>query len=97
MSAALHAEVGGKLVPLADCDWVLWQPCGCMQAIAVASAPGHVVATEEDAWRQFYDRAASRKVARKGGMRVELITHERWKRELMEPFGKPCPHKAVTP
>ena len=94
MSATLYAEADGRIVPLHECDWALWKPCGCLQAIAVAAMTGHVVATEDDAWKQFYDRASSRKVARRGGMRVELVTHERWKRDLMEPFGKPCPHKA---
>jgi hypothetical protein len=95
MAAVLYAGIGGKLVPLADCDWALWKPCGCLSAVAVACLPqaGQMVATEEAAWKEFYDRAAQRKQAAKAGMRVELITHERWKRELMEPFGKPCPHK----
>lgn len=91
---ALYAEIGGTTIPLADCDWVLWEPCGCLQAISVAASrtTDRVVATEEDAWKAFYDYAAERKKAAKAGMRVELITHERWRSELMEPFGKPCPH-----
>lgn len=94
MSAVLYADIGGKPVPLADCDWALWKPCGCLQAVAVACIPAaeHLVATEAAAWKQFYDRPGERKAAAAAGMRVELITHKRWISELMEPFGKPCPH-----
>lgn len=94
MSATLYAEADGRIVPLHECDWTLWKPCGCLQAIAVAATTDHVVATEDDAWKQFYDYAAERKKAAKDGMRVELITHARWRSELMDAFGKPCPHKA---
>ena len=99
MTGTLYAEVAGKVVPLTACDWVLWKPCGCARAVAVACLPeaGQLVADEAAAWKEFYDRAAQRKQAAKDGMRVELVTHERWRSELMESFGSRCPHKAATP
>ncbi len=92
MSATLYAEVEGKPVPLDQCDWVLWKPCGCLQAIAVASIPGHLIATEEQAWKQFFRAADGRRKARVAGLHVGLTTHQRWVADLMEGFGKPCPH-----
>ena len=93
---ALLAVIDGQAVPLVGCDWVLWMPCGCARAVTVASQRGHVVASDEQAWRQFYDRKRDAGKARKGGWRVELVTHERCK-TVLDGWGKPCPHETPNP
>jgi hypothetical protein len=102
MTATLLAAIGAKNVPLADCDWVLWMPCGCSQAVSVAQIPGLTIGDEGAAWAQFSDledldredldvaleEIAERKQA---GWRVELVTHRRCK-AVLDGWGKPCPH-----
>ena len=102
MTVTLTAVIGAKNVPLTDCDWVLWKPCGCAQAVSVAQIPGVTVADEDTAWTHFADveglngddldealeEIADQKAA---GWRVELITHARCK-SVLDGWGKPCPH-----
>jgi hypothetical protein len=98
----LLTVIGAKNVPLADCDWVLWSPCGCAQAVSVAQIPGVTIADEDTAWANFsdlggledeaLDEALEEMAAQKAaGWRVELITHERCK-AVLDGWGKPCPH-----
>lgn len=89
---ALYADFAGCLVPLADCDWVLWKQCGCAQALTVAEAEGRVVATEADAWRELCHGTAAGKRAAARGCRVELITREKLREQVLPAFGLPCPH-----
>jgi hypothetical protein len=84
----LYAEIGGVPVPLADCDWVHWRPCGCPTGVTLARyAP-----TEEDAWKVFHPRKRAAEEARKRGERMELMTHQRCVAEVMPHWGKRCPH-----
>jgi hypothetical protein len=101
----LLAVIDGQNVPLTDCDWVLWKPCGCAQAVSVAQIPGYTVADPDTAWAHFQDvdrldgdelDAAAERVAEmmQAGWRVELVTHERCK-PVLDGFGKPCPHASL--
>ena len=81
-------ELGGKTVPLADCNWVEWAPCGC----PVGTAAGRNVATEEDAWTDFYPQEADRESAQRQGYRWELMTHDRWSAEVADRMIAGCPH-----
>jgi hypothetical protein len=103
MTATLLAAIGARNVPLSDCDWVLWMPCGCSQAVSLAQIPGLVIADEDTAWAHFsnleglenedLDIALEEIAAQKqAGWRAELITHERC-RAVLDGWGKPCPHK----
>lgn len=90
----LFAEVGGQHVPLADCDWVLWSPCGCPQGVTVGAFPdlSHITATEDVAWSHLYDTDEEIAAAKGRGERVELITRERTKAEVLPRFGVRCEH-----
>ena len=87
----LHAEIDGQMVPLRQCDWVKWAPCGCPVGLAVAGE-GYAV-TEQDAWKEFYDRKRDADRARRAGYRIELVTHTRWGAEIMPLMTAPCPHR----
>lgn len=89
----LHAEIGGQMVPLSKCDWVRWAPCGCPTGVSLVGE-GFAV-TEEDAWREFYDRKRDADRAQKAGHRMELVTHERWSAEIKPLMMAPCPHQAA--
>jgi hypothetical protein len=81
-------ELDGKTVPLADCDWVEWAPCGC----PVGTAAGRSVATEDRAWRDFYPRETDRERAQQQGYWWELMTHDRWSVEVADLMIAGCPH-----
>jgi hypothetical protein len=86
----LLAEIDGHAVPLSDCDWVKWAPCGCPVGVTVA----RLAVTEEEAWKAFYDRKRDIDRAQRRGYRMELVTHARWGAEVKHLMASPCPHKA---
>ena len=88
-SHRLLAEIDGEAVPLADCDWVLWAPCGCAPGVLVARE----AATEDAAWREFYPKKRDRDRMQRDGYRMELVTHARWREEISELMRTPCPHE----
>jgi len=81
-------ELDGMSVPLADCDWVEWAPCGC----PVGTSRAGSVTTEEDAWKNFYPREGDRERAQAQGYRWELMTHTRWSAEVADWMKAGCPH-----
>lgn len=81
----------GMPAPLAECDWVLWRACGCPQGVCVASyAP-----TEDEAWAEFYDDWASITPALRRGEHMELMTHERYVREVSPRMRVACEHETA--
>jgi hypothetical protein len=92
MSPRLYAHFDGKPVPLDGCDWVLWFACGCPRGVTVAvDAP-----TEDAAWKVFYDLKRDRDKARKSGLRMELMPHERYSREVFPRMLAGCTHAKET-
>jgi hypothetical protein len=92
VSPRLFAEIDGTPVPLDSCDWVLWGPCGCPFGLTV----GRLSATEEDAWRSLYGRKREIEKAKRSGEHLELMTHERWSREVADRMKVRCPHAEVA-
>ena len=84
----LFARIGGEHVPLSRCDWVLWGPCGCPFGVTVA----RYAVTEEAAWKSFYDTKREIERARRQGRRLELMTHDRWSREVYDRMIARCTH-----
>ena len=90
MSTRLAVEIDGTYVPLDECDWVLWGPCGCPFGVTV----GRLSPTEVDAWKHFCDRKRDIGRAKRNGQHLELVTHQRWCDEIAERMKFPCPHNA---
>lgn len=91
----VSVQVEGQPVPLDRCQWVLWMPCGCPEGVHSAATGSHVHAADEDAaWACLFDSKRERGNARKGGWRVELMTHERYVREVSPQMRGRCPHEA---
>jgi hypothetical protein len=89
----LYAEIDGKLVPLAACDWVLWGPCGCPFGVSMAATQHGVRAADEDAaWKSFYDTKREIAKAVRNGLRVELMSHEQYSREVYPRMKTRCTH-----
>jgi hypothetical protein len=62
-------------------DWVLRKQCGC--PAGVATVQHH--ATEDEAWKGFFDSWKGIAKALQAGMRLEMMPHSRYRTEVM-PF-----------
>lgn len=95
MSAPATAVINGAQVRLSDCDWVLWQPCGCPRGVTMA----RYSRTEDAAWKSFFDtwKGIAEALRAAPGLRMELMTHERYVAEVSERMRTRCTHeKAAT-
>jgi hypothetical protein len=93
----LSFEIGGRHVPVDDCSWVMWGPCGCPWGAALAGLHGGSrILTEDDAWREFYSLKRERERAQRDGVRMELMTFERWKAEVCDRMKARCGHGEVA-
>jgi hypothetical protein len=95
MSTVLVAEIDGRRHRLDDCDWVLWRACGCPQGVAVAAMSHHVIASEDEALREFYGGRRQVQAALGRGERVELVPHDRYAREIAAKLIAHCAHEAA--
>ena len=97
MGQVLSFEIDGEHIPADHCNWVVWGPCGCPWGVTLASLHGDArVPTEDAAWKQFYDTKRERDVAQRCGVRMELMTFERWKAEVCDRMKARCGHGEVT-
>ncbi|MFJ9985370.1 hypothetical protein ACIQUD_15280 [Streptomyces globisporus] len=78
----LMVQIDGETVPLADCAWSMWAPCGCMVAISMAVSGTRTLATEEQAHKNHSPRKRDRDREIRDGDRWELITMARYRREI---------------
>ncbi len=94
MSVTLSVELGGRHVPLRDCDWVLWGPCGCPLGVTVGATNdgGIMQASEDAAWKAFYDRKRDIERAPRRGEHLELMTHECYCAEVSDRMLARCEH-----
>jgi hypothetical protein len=96
---------GGLAVPLRECDWVFYHPCGCPRGVTMAQIGDIVLYDEESAWRDFFEQDYKRetdaliKRERKRGVTARLMTHAQYKTDVHPAMTAPCPHglAAVTP
>jgi hypothetical protein len=94
VTGGLFTDIDGQTVPLADCDWVLFAPCGCPDGCMCAS--GSVA--EDRIWAEFYPRKRDRAAARSDGYRMVLMTPARWAAEVMPAMRDGnCPHNPPQP
>lgn len=87
--SALFVELGGQHIRLSECDWVWWGACGCPYGVTV----GRYSPTEEAAWKQFYSRKRDVGPAQRRGERMELMTHDRYRNEVVDLMRKRCMHR----
>lgn len=81
-------ELDGVHVALADCDWVLRGSCGCPVGVAMAQYDP----TEEEAWLGFCETPEAVAAAQRAGQRIELMTHDRYRREVSARMTVRCEH-----
>ncbi|MEU8829422.1 hypothetical protein [Streptomyces sp900116325] len=78
----LMVQIDGQTLPLKDCSWSMWAPCGCMVAISLAVGGEQILATEEQAHKNHSPRKRDRDREIRLGYRWELITMARYRNEI---------------
>ncbi|USY19690.1 hypothetical protein NE857_31425 [Nocardiopsis exhalans] len=91
--AILTATIGDRQVPLTDCDWVLWAPCGCPRGVCLAQVGDTVLATEDRAHAEFTSRRRDRAREIREGYRIELVTHHHYRAVIASLMATRCPHR----
>ncbi|MEU8839999.1 hypothetical protein AB0D97_12830 [Streptomyces roseus] len=73
--STLLVQIEGQTLPLANCVWVEYQPCGCPCSVMNADwGDGMVYATEEQARREMYPLKRERDKSIKQGFALKLVT-----------------------
>jgi hypothetical protein len=89
VTTTVYAQISGLMVPVNDCDWVLFGPCGCPWGVAT----GRHHPTEEQAWEAFYEDTDDQGATdRARGVRLELMTHARYSADVYDRIRKGCNH-----
>lgn len=88
----LLVRIDGNAVPLRDCAWVEYAPCGCAVGVMVAamSDGSRALPTEDDARRHLDPKKRDRDKAIRQGYRLELMTMTRYRAEI--DLAVRCPH-----
>lgn len=84
--------IENKPVPLHDCAWVEYAPCGCAVSVVVAAMHdgSRALPTEDDARRNLDPKKRDRDKAIRQGYRLELMTMDRYRAEV--DLAVRCPH-----
>ena len=84
--------IDDKPVPLHDCAWVEYAPCGCAVSVVVAAMHDgtRALPTEEDARRHLEPNKRVRDKQVRQGYRLELMTMDRYRAEV--DLAIRCPH-----
>lgn len=94
----LMVQINGRTVPLRDCEWVFYEPCGCPRGVMDASICDQPIYDEDAAFREFFDTGYKRqtdaavKRERERGVTAELMTVERYRVEVNPRLRGKCPH-----
>ena len=95
MSApTLLVQINDQTLPLTECVWITWAPCGCPCGALTAAYGDTAHATEEQALNAIYETKRERTKYVKQGYRVELMGWDRYRAEI-DLTGK-CPHAKAT-
>lgn len=88
----LLIRLNDQTVPLHDCCWVEWAPCGCAVSVVMAAMRdgSRALTTEDAARRQLEPRKRDRDKQIRQGYRLELMTMDRYRAEV--DLAIRCPH-----
>lgn len=95
--ATLMVQIDGQTLPLADCFWVRFDNTGCAVGSTRPVAGGDVIATAEQAHRDFQPRQRDRDRDDRRGYTHELLTREQWKIRARPCFLRQCQHHPAIP
>lgn len=78
----LMVQIDDTTVPLKDCCWVEYAPCGCPCGALTAAYGDEAHATEDQARREFCPTKKERDKAARQGFRLKLMTFDRYRAEI---------------
>lgn len=88
----LMVQIDGQTLPLTDCVWITWAPCGCPVGALTAAYGDEAHATEQQAWQEKYPLKRERDRYQRQGYRLELMGWPRYRAEIN--LAARCPHTA---
>lgn len=88
--SAIKFEIDGQMVDPDDASWYHHAPCGCCSGVTVAIRMDGLIATEEDAWREWHPNAALRKQQQALGFTMRLGLRREVRERLI--LSHECPH-----
>lgn len=93
---ALLVQVDGKTLPLTDCCWIEYRPCGCpCSALTADWGDGeNTFATEAQTRKHLSPTKRERDKAAREGYRLELLSWDRYRAEI--DHAARCPHLKGT-
>lgn len=81
-------ELAGKPVPIDDCSWYYYAPCGCCYGATLANHGNKSLLTDDDAWQDFWGHANRIRKKKAAGYRFELGLRQ----EAQQRLGVECTH-----
>lgn len=90
----IYLEVDGQPVPVEQCFWMQFSPCGCASGVAVADLRGAPLITEDLARIEFTRTNTKLEVERDkaAGYTMKLVTRQQYRDTYMEQIKGSCPH-----
>lgn len=86
----LKVDIDGQTLPLTNCVWITWAPCGCPCGALTAAFGDEAFATEEQAWREKFPTKRERDKYQRQGYRIELMGWDRYRKDIN--LAARCPH-----
>ncbi len=83
-------EIEGQMVDPDDASWYHYAPCGCCSGVTCTIRMDKVLATEEEAWREWHPNAALRKQQQALGFTMRLGLRREVRERLT--LSNECPH-----
>lgn len=81
--STILVQIDGKTLPLANCVWVEYRPCGCPCSVMNADwGDDMVYATEEQARREMYPLKRERDKAIKQGFKLEIVPFDHYRKAI---------------
>ena len=88
----IMVEIKGQAVPLSECDWIMYRPCGCTCGVLLAymHEEGAPIYSEELAWKDWEPKKRDRDKRKAAGYRLELVTHKDYVARICPTFLNTC-------
>ncbi|WP_435597120.1 hypothetical protein [Streptomyces anulatus] len=94
--ADLMVQIDGETYPLADCFWVRANSAGCAVGSVHPVFGDDVIATPQQAQREFSPTKRQRASDDKHGMQHLLLTRQQWDEQAKPCFLGRCNHRLTV-
>ncbi|MER5816859.1 hypothetical protein [Streptomyces californicus] len=94
--ADLMVQIDGETVPLADCFWVRANRVGCAVGSVLPVSGDDVIATPQQAQREWSTTKRQRAQDAKHGMQHLLLTSKQWDERAKPCFLGRCNHRLTV-